>query len=125
MCAYEWYSYHVTVMYQMPTLAAAIYFYYEDEKAFPDSIDAIEATGRYGGGAYRLPANGWEGWNEHSGPALLYLPVRDWDGDTPYVIAVQPPLKRRSGVRCYLVSGDTASRQTTEEGLAEVLARDD
>jgi hypothetical protein len=123
---YERYSYGVAVGYQMPSLAAAVHVYYEREQALPDSMDAIRAFGLYGVGAYRLPANGWEGWNEHSGPEVLYLPIGNWDGNTPYVIAVQPPLKRRrSNTRLYLVLGEMGPRQTTEEGLTEVLSRDD
>lgn len=121
-CAYESYNYHITVGYQMPCLAGAIHLYYQNERALPHTLDGMTLYGR---GAYRLPANGWEGWNQHSGPKVLYLPVRDWDGNTPYVIAVQPPLGRCGSLRHYLVLGDTAPRQAMEGELGEVLSRDD
>ena len=122
-CVYERLRYHADLTHQMPVLAKAIHFYHHSYDALPPSVRAIEARGSMGRGACRLPRNGWESWQEHSGPEVLYVPVVDWDGETAYVIAVQPPIGR--SVRLYLVAGDTSVHQATEADLAKILARDD
>jgi len=122
-CVYERLRYYADLTHQMPVLAKVIHFYYRNYDALPPNIRAIEGRGSMGRGACRLPRSGWESWQEHSGPGVLYLPVVDWDGRTAYVIAVQPPIDK--SVRLYLVSGDTSVHQATEEDLAKMLARDD
>ena len=122
---FVFYRYRMAVMYQMLTLTQAFRAYYEEHQALPADLRTIEATGLFGGGAYRLPRSGWEGWNEHSGPEVIYLSVDNWDGKTPYVIAVQPRILSNRGARHFLVIGDTAVHATTEAKLRDVLSADD
>jgi len=124
--AFEWYRYRNSVAYQMPALAGAIRSYTERYGSLPEKITTIEATGLYGRGAYRLPKNGWEGWNEHTGPYVHYLPVREWNKGDRYIIAVQPKVPGVTGrARCYVVLGETAVYQVGEQELERLLAADD
>ncbi len=118
-----WWRYHMAIAYQMPALAAAVYSYHQQYGVLPLNVRAVRDSGPYGLGATRLPGGWWEGWNEHSGPDVLYLPVEDWDGKTEYVIAVQPPLGKPG--RAYAIAGDTSVRHAAEAELAGILARDD
>lgn len=118
-----WYRYQVAIAYQMPLLAGAIWAYNQQYEVIPPTLQAIRDSGIYGMGATRLPGNIWEGWNEHTGPEPLYLPVFDWDGETQYVMAVQPPMGYSP--RVYVVAGDTSVHRATEHDLGEILARDD
>jgi hypothetical protein len=106
----------------MATFAGAIHWYYSEHGALPESVMAVEKTGIYGTGAYRLPSSVFESWNSHSGRYVSYLPVQDWDGATPFVVAVQPRTGRK--IRGFVVLGETSARPATEQQLREVLLRD-
>lgn len=108
----------------MPALAGAVHFYFQRYGAIPPSLEAIRQTGLGGRNATRLPPTIWEGWwSEHSGREVLYLPVRDWDGETEYVIGVQPKVEGLE--RTYIVTGKTTVNQATQQELATILDRDD
>jgi hypothetical protein len=121
--AFWWYRYRVAIGWQAPILAGAVLAYHEQYCVLPPSVQALRDSRLYGLGATRLPGHIWEGWNEHTGPDVLYLPVDHWDGKAAYIIAVQPPV----GLffRGYVVAGDPNGHGATERELAEILACDD
>ena len=113
----------MNIAYQMPSLAGALYSYHTQYGGFPEKLETIAKTGFYGNGAYRLPADDSEDWDEHSGPEAFFVPVFHWDGKTPYVIAVQPPTI--GSTRLYLMIGDTSVHSASEEQLRAILQKDD
>ncbi len=119
------YRYRMAIAHQMPCLAGALHFYHQQYGVLPPDLRAIRDSGLYGLGATRLPGSRWEGWNEHTGPDVLYLPVVDWDGKTEYVMALQPPTPISDSLRLYVLASGGRSHCATEEELAKILARDD
>jgi hypothetical protein len=124
VCGLESYRYRMAIAWQMPRLAGAVHWYYQDYGELPPSVQALRDYGAYGQGATRLPGGWWEGSNHHTGPDVLYLPVKDWDGKTPYVLAVRPPLGLSSRAY-YVLDGSCSAHYASEEELAEILKRDD
>ncbi len=124
-CALGWWRYHYDTALQMILMGPAVGAYHRQYGVLPPSIRALQDSKIYGLGATRLPGHWWEGWNEHTGPEVFYLPVEHWDGKTEYVIAVQPPTSRKE--RGYLVTCEYPAKllRASETGLEEILARDD
>jgi len=120
----ERHIYGMAVMYHMPVLAKAMWFYGQEHRRFPDSLAGLDGPQL----ARRLPASGWEEmWGgEYTGPAPHYAPIHGWDGNTPFVLAVRAVIPRLAeDHRVYVVAGEAAVRGATEAELAEILATDD
>lgn len=117
------YRYRMAILYQMPSFAGAVHFYYEEYNSLPKNIHEIEATGLYGPVAYHLPKKGTWKWTDYSGPEVLYLPIEKWDKKSRYVIAIQPPIGNK--IRRYVIFGETTAYQATEEDLKSILVHDD
>lgn len=118
-----WYRYRQKLAGQMGLLAGALARYHKDHGRMPSTLRELVDGGHTGKGTLRLPGSGWEEWDQHSGPEVLYLPLNKWDGRTGYVIAVQPP--NGKGTRIYLVAGSTRLHRATEAELSTILEKDD
>ena len=124
--AFERFYYRRLVMTHTAAVAAAIYVYHHQYGDLPDSLSVIERSRIYSDLSYRLPSHGLDGlWNGYSGPEPHYLPVRDWDGETQYIVAVTARAPRIWPVRGYVYVGSpTAHFAANDEAMAEVLAAD-
>lgn len=121
-------------MWQMPALAAAINWTEQENKgSLPDTLEEIEATGLYGDLPYRLPASGWEGWKRSlrlgtgnlTGPQPHYVPVKDWDGNTLFIVALSPRIPCIGPYRRYAMIGDTSAHKVPEAEVQQLLVEDD
>jgi hypothetical protein len=117
--------YRMNMAYHTPGLAGALYWYHAEHRELPEKLETVEATGLYGRTPYRLPRGRWEAlMGDYTGPRPVYLPVRDWDGNTPFIIALGAFIGR-SGGRGYVKIGDTRGYFATREELELLLAEDD
>lgn len=130
--AFERVMYLEQPTWQMASLASAAHFWQQEHGGnLPDTLEEMEAEGLFGVYPYRLPANGWEavkqgcGWGDYTGPRPLYVPVKDWDGRTIFIIALSPRIPRRGPRRDYAAIGDSSSHTVPEAKLEQLLAEDD
>lgn len=127
-CVWLWagYAYRYAVSAQMPILARAILVYRDEWGILPPGIEELKASGYGGAEACALPRTRWEALTvRRSGPAPLYCPVRDWDGNTPYVVGVLGIPCGSPAMRSYVMAGQTRGLWATEEELFKRLDTDD
>ena len=100
-------------------LSAAIYKYHETQGRLPESLDELRETGLYGPIAYEHPGR--------EGVSPLYLPIHEWDGTTPVVVAVTAKCSPVSGARrrAFVILGDWLVHYATDDDLRWILAADD
>jgi len=105
-------------------LSAAIYTHYERCGRLSETLEEIRQTGVYGSQAYRFPDN-------DNGVPPFYLPVTNWDGKAPVVVAVTGrskdyPRDYSERMRGYVILGDLGSAHfASEHDLVWILKADD
>jgi len=100
-------------------LSAAIHRYHEARGRLPESLDEMRETGFYDPVFYIYPGR--------EGVSPLYLPIHEWDGTTPVVVAVTAKCPRVPGARrAFVILGDWGgAHYATDDDLRWILAADD
>lgn len=113
---YTGYRYGLSI--HTSVLSAEIHRYYKEHGNLPETLEEISRQGIYAQ-AYRFPEDG-------DGLPPLYLPVSNWDGRTPVIVAITAKSQRYPmGDRGYVILGDWATAHfASEEDLQWILRAD-
>jgi hypothetical protein len=115
----RYFAYSMTLSWHTCYLSPAIHRYYDRHGRLADSLDELKDSGFGWPVAYVL-----ESGSGYIAPH--YLPVTDWDGETPFIVAVTGTSEEYPDRRGYVVLGDWGqAHYATVRDLRWMLKADD